>query len=146
MLCDFTRLVVDRHGSSASHSERIFILLAELANFRAAIQAGTIVDAGEILEGAAKTESQLRCWKASLPRTWKYESVSLSTPKAIVQTWCGNLQPYMGQYYVFTSTYHAVVWCGYFMALIMVGDVLLDLFKHADLADLLGTSFLRTHA
>ncbi len=57
-----------REPPSKTHAGQMFLIMADLANFRADINACVLTDPEEILRTIDKINLQLRDWKAALPR------------------------------------------------------------------------------
>ncbi len=68
VILDYTLMVMEREQPSQAHASRMFLLLAQLAGFRAEIEAGSVTDTGEILATTNRIDSQMRRWKDTLPR------------------------------------------------------------------------------
>ncbi|KAI5458711.1 hypothetical protein BGZ63DRAFT_51393 [Mariannaea sp. PMI_226] len=127
ILVDYTLMAMEREPPSLTYAGRMFNILGQLANLRAAIESRTVTDMSEILSAINDIESQLINWRKSLPSDWDYETVTLEGNNDAVETCCGNIRPYGGRYFVYqTAPYVACGWSYYYVGKILLGDLFLN--------------------
>lgn len=87
----------------------------QLVNFRAAFENGDILDAHIIRDTAQKLDSKLETWRASVPSSWRYEIIDVTTPVG-----------FNGKHHLYPSLWVAEVWNTWRALRISVNQILVQ--------------------
>ncbi len=131
VLSDYTEITTSCEPPSQACFGRLFIILANLANFRAALAADSMPDDQSIMKQLDAISSELDRWEQSLPSDWSYDTISLRSHDSAIKTQCGEVSPYGGVYHVYKAPYIALGWCYSRAGRIVLGEILLSTLRRA---------------